>query len=241
MKYSPSYEDVSHCSICAELSDRDGTQMSAALSWHGVNSVVSVKTNEFAAIPSLGPLVLGHHLIVTRRHQLSVMLHAETTGRTAELQTAIERLTSLLSRKLESHMGHSEVGNFVLFEHGSTNDGWSRCGTSHAHLHVVPVVGSALNMIQTRVRNQFCEMNAHEASMQGGLAQDFILSSFICKNRPESKWYFLPAHGVPSQYMRKVVADSLGLGQWDWKVNPESNVLARTLELIVESEGRKAA
>lgn len=241
MKYSPSYEEIPHCSICAELSDRNDTRMAAALGWYGVNSVVPVMTSEFAAIPSLGPLVLGHHLVVTRRHQSSVMLHAEITGRMLELQAAIEQLTSLLSRKLEPHFGCSEIGNFVLFEHGSIDDDWSRCGTSHAHLHVVPVRGSALDEIRAKVRSQFCAVDMHEASKQGNHVRDFVLSSFVCNNRPESKWYFLPAHGIPSQYMRKVVADCLGLGQWDWKADPESEVLAQTLELVVESEGRKAA
>ena len=84
----------------------------------------------FAAVPSLGPLISGHVLLVPSRHVRSF----------SALTAAEQRVASSAASQVE-HLLEREYGVSVqAFEHGNAREGDRiACSVEHAHLHLLPI------------------------------------------------------------------------------------------------------
>lgn len=200
------------CSICSELRLGDAGQLRRTVTGI-VNAVLSVH-QRYAVIPSVGALVSGHSLIVPLKHQTAFLAEAEEH----EIVEAMQSCHRLVG------VGES----LLMFEHGSSADDPAvRCGTSHAHLHVLPlnvdlhapvldiypVYPVAINDLRAQARcfaNYVAAFTWHEDRGQG---------------------WIVSAAGLPSQFMRQRVAATLGLASWDWKNDPRSEMVQATINL----------
>ena len=108
------------CKICSELGARDSADW-----WN----IPLFESPNFVALPSLGALVEGWLLLVSKNHFVSY--GAMPDSLIEELNEFKDSLSSILK---------GCYGSVVAFEHGPSMSSRSvGCGVDHAHLHLVPL------------------------------------------------------------------------------------------------------
>lgn len=229
MNFAAFCKENRDCSICSELTGRHDHRLSKVLDACAIDSSVMVRSHDFAAIPSLGPLVTGHSLIVTRSHESSVILY---TGR-KHLWQELEQILNDVKSIFEKNFGCSD---FIAFEHGSVNDAAMLCSTNHAHLHVVPLRPHDLPRIADRLNLEEGGIHLRDLPDICTTARDFIVYCLFTRDDPTRLWKVIQADTHPSQYMRRELASAFGLDGWDWKLNPVSSVFRETIELYVSEQ-----
>jgi diadenosine tetraphosphate (Ap4A) HIT family hydrolase len=168
----------------------------------------------FRIVPSLGQIVEGHLLVIPVEHHraLADLPHS----RAAELDDLCRYTRSVLTQK---------YGSCVLFEHGARGEGSGGCGIDHAHMHAVPVMADGVLSILAR---EFTGGDiASLAEIPRLLAPG---SSYLYFEDASRKRYAFPVQNLPSQYMRKLVADSIGKTDWDWRECGREPELLSTLQ-----------
>lgn len=81
----------------------------------------------YMAFTSIGALVEGWSLAVPRAHSLNLLDDYADPAFVGFVRKAISRIETV-------------YGSAVVFEHGGQHEGSiTNCGTSHAHLHIVPI------------------------------------------------------------------------------------------------------
>jgi hypothetical protein len=204
------------CAICNEILGRSGGNLPRAL--RGTISARFAETKRYVVIPSVGALTPGHSLIVPSDHE-----HALLPG------ASISELRELYGKLL---LLRGDDPNTVLFafEHGCTDPGlnFEACGTIHAHLHVMPLPS---NVVDHLLYNRTSEsMTLGDiATRASGFCR--FLAVFQWHDVDSTHGWVAPADLFPSQYMRKKVAEALGIGQWRWQEDMRSDTVSATLAL----------
>ena len=227
MKYSLSPSRSNECALCVEIGGRINSRAVDIFEEADGWPIEVVATENYLVIPSLGPLVFGHCLIVTRSHESSVMLDACKEGRYEELRLIGERMEIVL----EKITGRTR---FLYFEHGSTENTVELCSTSHAHLHVLPLETQEYCKLLPRMERMF-DLVSHEKAIELSLVSgDFILVNARDKleKLTESQWYFGNAQGLKSQFMRHTIAEVLGIEYWNWKVDKRRDLLVELVDEV---------
>lgn len=227
MKSSHLYRVGKDCSICRELAASQDSLIHPTLKTYGIDSITIAGTEHFCAIPSLGPLVVGHSLIVTKSHASSVILFAMHNGYWRELESSLNELMSLLTNR-------SGYSDFVVFEQGSRNEFSALCSTSHAHLHVVPVPTRSGHAIERVLGKRCSKLWIEEILQMDSGAKDFIAATIGYGAQLGQQWFFSDGSELPSQFMRREVAKVMGLDHWNWRENPISDLLTNTVELYLD-------
>ena len=199
---------ISNCSFCLELSgadagpyaDRSGDRLS--VSWQTPNWVV---------MPTLGPLAIGHVLALPRAHFRSY----------AAAALARDDADSVLSDVVGAV--ESAFGPTIAFEHGMLRPATSGgCGVDHAHAHVVPV------------RNDIRLPSVPGASFRrirrisDAIALAGSASGYLYVRSTEGEEFAAAVEALPSQTLRRWVADALGVRCWDWRVPSSDKHVAST-------------
>src|SRR5207253_2975641 len=165
----------------------------------------------FIAVPSLGQLSEGHTLVVPRQHVYS--MGALGTDLLAELDSACDEIRAALT---------SAYVQPIWFEHGCVSEREGGCGIYHAHLHAVPVQRELI--IPAQLRQQFDEQRITgfdelRASTAAG-------RPYLFYQGRDGDRYLYEVGVLPSQFMRRLVADEIGSANWDWRgVNVEPALL----------------
>jgi hypothetical protein len=129
-----------------------------------------------------------------------------------------------------------KYGPYILFEHGVRSEGVGGCGVYHAHLHAVPLP-EALDPVGTlKLKFPYAELkDLNEISKRSA-----GLSSYLFYQDLHAGLYLFDTGPLPSQYMRKLLADSLGIQDWDWrKAGREERLLTTMRRLSEPLNGRK--
>jgi hypothetical protein len=138
---------------------------------------------------------------------------------------AIEDLSALTAqvRSALQHCGRESV----FFEHGIRSQSGGGCGVDHAHLHAVPV--SAHGVLDILIR-EFggCAIQGF-TDIGGVVRQD---TSYLFFEDSSANRYVFPVNKLPSQYMRKLIADSIAKPDWDWRNCGQEPELVSTLERL---------
>jgi len=186
------------CDFCDEFAD--GSENAYARRYGQPGRIV-LRSAGFRVFPSLGQIVEGHLLIVPVHHCCAL----------ADLPNEQVNDLDFLCRQVRLTL-QDAYNNCVFFEHGIRREGSGGCGIDHAHMHAVPV--SANGVLDILMRQ--C----------GGCDVDNVANINECINPKASYLFFEDASAkrrvfaverVPSQYMRKLVAESLGKADWDWR------------------------
>jgi hypothetical protein len=215
-----------HCSICAELRNEPATRLGVAAGEPELRNAILATTSAYSLIPSVGPLVCGHSLLVPHAHLCSVVADAESSD--------WEQLTSIMKRLHELTAERDKNEHVILaFEHGAPGqEHHSLCSTVHGHLHLLPMQRFNARKILATLGG--CELESFRLSTVHRLADywdDYLLAFIwhpyegVRENRIRS------AQGMPSQYLRQLSAQQLGVDAWDWKLDPRRKVLWETLSL----------
>lgn len=187
-----------------------------------------LESRNFVAWPSLGALVPGWTLVVTKKHRLAL---ANTL---AEEEVEYRRVASRVRRCLERQLGAT-----VAFEHGPAEATSAvGCGVDHAHMHFVPIGIDLLraaklarpDLIWERVE----DFNAARSAVSCGL------SYLLFEDAAQRRW-LARGHEIPSQFFRRLIAAGIGRDeQFDWRSYPEHHNIQKTIKLFPGAVARAA-
>jgi ATP adenylyltransferase len=165
------------------------------------------ETANFIITPSIGAMIEGWILIISKRH-------VPAMGALTEKE--LSELNELLIKT--RHLMRLSYGSAVVFEHGPACEGTAfGCGIDHAHFHVIPLSTTLAPLVERELRS----------TVKWEAINDVRdLSRIHVRN--ESYLYILENNGIhgiaaclrdiPSQFMRRIIANSLGIpALYDYK------------------------
>jgi diadenosine tetraphosphate (Ap4A) HIT family hydrolase len=214
------------CAFCDQIAGHEaGDELAGLLELEPYRRVVLLENGHATVMPSIGPLAVGHVLICPRKHRRSV---AECSP--DELEGLID-----LAASVESWLRESNTRNVVAFEHGSPAEG-SRvaCSIEHAHQHVLPWA-EPIDLLRAATDTwQQIDIRELQEATQG---REYL------RVRAGDQWFvaFPGPSGFPSQYLRKLLADSARMPDWDWRASPMRERVEETIELFAGAPQSAAA
>jgi diadenosine tetraphosphate (Ap4A) HIT family hydrolase len=220
------------CTFCSELSGLLETTNYGKLTGQYTKSRILWSNKDFAVIPSLGPLVEGHLLLIPKHHEFSFV------NLSKRLLSEAEKLILAIIQFNRQRAHHT-----LIFEHGAivqTGCAYeirikkAKAGacTDHAHIHIVPSL-SASPIIQ-KIDDIHFHLKKHKLQhlneLHEAVERDFpyiIISSSKMKS-----WVLYVIEEVPGQFMRQMVASIVGLKEWNWYKSPHIDLVQKTIQNI---------
>jgi diadenosine tetraphosphate (Ap4A) HIT family hydrolase len=204
------------CCICSQIrGDAANDLLAHLIGSREYVRRVTLESDAFAVIPSIGPLVRGHVLLCPKMHFKSFAQIPSTLE--AEFDGMKKRLSSLLRRTYGRRVH--------CFEHGSAKKARQPlCTVEHAHIHFVPTDVE----IWPDIENKF---EWHAQKDIGTLTEIVGEMEYLWYESPEG--LSVVTSGIEgtfeSQYLRKVFAKAVGLDDaWNWRDFPRSEVVTET-------------
>lgn len=203
---------ASGCSYC------EGFLRSNAVDHNSPWNTIILESSNFVVIPTLGMLVPGWLLIVTKSHYLS--MGALSSSLLCELRQVANETRRMVAKTF---------GAPAFFEHGpaASTKSVGSC-IDHAHWHVVPNVDAWI-----------AEDDEHGLDWQ---QLDSLSGLYRLHSNQIAYLYWQSADRVqqvsclpqvPSQYLRRLVAKHIGSPhKWDWALYSGSDNLQITLERL---------
>ncbi len=188
---------IRSCDFCMEFGN--SAQASA-----GASKRPAWMSKSLVVAPTVGPLRQGHMLLLPIEHVTSLGRVTVPTAR--ELLTVIDEVKSLLKERF---------GSIISFEHGTTGEERAGgCGIDHAHVHFLP--------LPTEIEGLPPVPGAAWAALGGNWLEDLQRLSaegqpYVYFETQSRGRYVTTATSLPSQFMRRWVAEQIGLTTWDWR------------------------
>lgn len=213
------------CDFCNEFSG--GLENSFTARYHSeLRSRIVVRTQNFNVLPSLGQIVEGYLLIVPVQHYTAL------ADLPTQLVPELSRLCGRVRRALSS-----TYGPCLLFEHGVRAGQSGGCGIDHAHLHAVPFACAREPIEELKHRHSF--------KFIGGISEinDEVppSSSYLYYENLSGQPCVFDVDFMPSQYVRKLLAESMGIDLWDWREYGSEQALVSSLVRLSDAFGGHSA
>jgi diadenosine tetraphosphate (Ap4A) HIT family hydrolase len=201
------------CLLCEALDGRWNPD--AVWRDNSLHTQVIAETPHLVLMADLSPLVDGHSLIVTKSH---ISSFGQARGGIWEELAEIRRIAigALVANG----------GRYFLFEHGASPVSPKVGCIAHAHIHVVPCAVDVPRHLARIATHPF-----RIARIEMKLAVPTDGSDYLYYEDMNGHGCTLvsPQQPLRRQYIRSVVAQELGIAEWDWTM-----VLANTAERMVE-------
>jgi diadenosine tetraphosphate (Ap4A) HIT family hydrolase len=214
------------CEFCNEFAGGSANSFAANYA-NEIASRTILEEDDFRVLPSLGQIVPGYLLLVPNHHYLSF----------ADMPLEELEAAKALKESLTSQM-RGAYGDCLIFEHGVRAPDSGGCGISHAHLHVVPFPHGKEPIEQLTRAFQFEEV-------PNLLDLKWIPSgkSYLYYESVRGSSYVFYPPFIPSQYVRRLLAEALGTQAWDWrncgKEERFLSTLARASQLLAFVSSRR--
>jgi diadenosine tetraphosphate (Ap4A) HIT family hydrolase len=175
---------------------------------NGINvNAILLRSDAFIAIPALGPLVCGHALIVTIEHAVGLTY----------LGNSAHEDYNRLSLQLRQYCG--QRGDSLLeVEHGAAFPESRGPCISHTHIHLLPGLGNAVNVLGSRLPPISIE---HRITRKPRVPYIWLSNGAV-----ERRYDASTAIG---QETRRALGSYLSLDDWDWALRPRWDVVDATL------------
>lgn len=212
---------MSTCSFCSEINNEPDNNLFLSLlkPKYEMESRMLFFADNWIVMPTIGALVAGHLLIVSKEHY-------ESVGK-APLQDYHE--LNALANAIEQVLEKAFNANVIAFEHGAVSSHKrGGCCVEHAHLHILPWKEELIGYIMEK---QFT-INRINSFIQ--LKECVLLNKayFFYQNLQGEK-FLITGDVLPSQFFRKLIAVRLGMeDKWDWRKEIFLDNIAKTLEQI---------
>jgi diadenosine tetraphosphate (Ap4A) HIT family hydrolase len=167
------------------------------------------ESERFVVVPSLGPLVPGHVMIVSKEHRESL----------ASMGPAALKEYNDLAMKVRSGP-LLDSGEALEAEHGSTPGDKAGACVVHTHVHVIPKMGKHLPAFKERLAVR----REARLSAVGPAHEPYI---FL---RNDSEEVILDAQNLPSQTIRRILCEILDRDDDDWTQAPRLNWVKETVD-----------
>ena len=190
---------ISGCVLCDEV--RSANPLSLRLGLYTSNSEkIILESEHFVLVRDISPLVPGHVLLLTKDHYCSFA--QLPCSMLSEFQNVMDCSISYI------------VDNYVaplLFEHGSSETAPSGGACiEHAHIHLLPVSAPVEEWLEE-------VGDVTPGSLVG--RQPDVSENYLWYRKQDGSEYFVRRfhQPIPSQFIRRVLADHLNISEWNWK------------------------
>lgn len=203
--------------LCQELSGSADTSFARVYEGDPPSRRIAA-TRRFEVLADMSPLIAGHLLVLPRRHHLSFA--RVIAGGYAEL------------RDLLLWLGPRYTATFaapLVLEHGSTEEMGRQACVTHAHWHVFPLSGDAVDdLLETEGLPYRDLAGLHDLGREPWLSQSYYFRLY----RGHARVY-RPAEPNPRQYLRSIVGRILGIGdpEWDYSLVTRREHLRLTMRM----------
>ncbi|MGW0954768.1 hypothetical protein ACWDAO_12500 [Streptomyces sp. NPDC001212] len=190
------------CQFCTEFTQRDST-----------TRIITETGAGWVLLPTIGALTPGYCLFMPLEH-LDAAADL-TSARLEQVAAETERMRTLIQAR---------YGPAILAEHGPRDCELGASCCSHCHLHLIPVPDPDA---VTAAYNKTGGPGRRLASMADlPTAAD---SSYLYLSPRPGEHYYWPSVGFARQFVRRVCADQLGIGDlFDWRDHPFTTHHERT-------------
>lgn len=182
---------------------------------------VLMETEHFVVVPTVGALVEGWLLVITKGRFLCMGELPQTHW--PELQALTSDVTALLK---------NVYGSAVVFEHGPAATRQAiGCGVDHAHLHILPV---EFDLIHSAERVQPCKLDWEDVpSVRESIRIYREGRPYLYIEQPLGRGRITYAEAAPSQFFRRVIAEHLGIpSKYDWRSYPMADNVEKTIHAL---------
>ncbi|MGA7578811.1 MAG: HIT domain-containing protein [Desulfobaccales bacterium] len=194
-----------NCPLCSVLKS-SGSVKSA----ESCNTIL-LESNKFVVLSSIGPLTIGHVMVVSRGHYDSLSsMGIESIREYEDLYETIS-LTSFYKNK-----GILEV------EHGATEDYCAGACVTHTHIHLIPSLSNYDNIFE----GILARIPLNKLTDLSRIRKPYLL--IRATGRPIRLY---EAFDLPCQAIRRALCRVLGRDDWDWKIYPHYDLIDRTIEI----------
>lgn len=212
------------CTLCGQIAgDPRRNDLAALIEAPWALRPVLAENGAAVVMPSIGALVAGHTLVCSATHCRSVVAAPPHVARDIEE----------LVRKTRERVKTATGSPTHVFEHGSSLHGHRiACSVEHAHVHIVP---SAVD-----VRGSIAEVAEWRAvgTDVDDLRSAVGVDEYLLYAAPTGERLAATSvEGFPSQLLRRVIADAIGLAGWNWRTDPAADRVRATAELLLEPAG----
>jgi len=205
------------CEFCREFSGKPGSVFERIYGEERQNRVL-FRSHSFVIAPSLGQIVEGYLLIMPHEHWTTIADLPDT------LVHELRALCKIVRTELKSEYGSS----MIFYEHGARSEDVGGCGIYHAHLHAVPWP-TTLDQIES-LKSRFPYREIGSVSEIRKSAER--MSTYLFYESPQGRAYVFDTGSLPSQYMRKLLAEALGTAEWDWRSSGREERVLNTLKRL---------
>lgn len=203
------------CSYCSEFEkNQDNSYYLRNISSQVGSPRIRLESDSFYVYPSIGALVVGHLLIVPRKHYTALSLASKNELK--ELSEIIADIKTLYEKLLDYSP------EIFMFEHGilDIDKSMMNC-VDHAHLHVLPISIDASTL-------PFSESS--KLKLTDLADQKIDDPDYIFYGAPDCSFLSLDRDKHP-QYLRKVLHKKLSLsGHWNWRTDPRTENIKAWLQ-----------
>ena len=194
------FDEDARCKFCRIVGQPGGQR--------DLEDSLLAETEHFQWIPGLGPPVEGYSLVVSKKHVLNTGAHSPDV---------ISELELLIARIRHTLLGIYATSSLV-YEHGASHvDKHAGASIVHHHLHVLPVDMTAVPVLlsdRCKLLKNADSMGDLAAFNQQGIPYIYYETSLGLR-------FVYHAEGVPSQFLRRVVASCCAQpDRWDWRQFP---------------------
>jgi len=200
----------SKCEFCSKF----GNKSSSTSKWFDLEML---SLDDFAVIPGVGPLAEGYLMIVTRQHIRSM----------AELSTEQFSILAGLKRHVRAVI-EKYYGSPIIFEHGpALKSGSGGSCIDHAHFHILPLEIDLVSIL----KNEHSLRSINEIKSLAEYPAKKV--SYLFFENQKGDMYICEAANLPSQYLRRIIAEELGISdRWDYAVFPNYELISATIEKL---------
>lgn len=220
------------CDFCSELlGDLHNTNF-GKLAAAQTKGRILWQNSEFALIPTLGPIVEGHLLLIPLQHVFSFANFSYFELEKAEIIiNLIYQFYSTQNKKMVSFKHGACVHKGLHYEKRIKKALSGAC-TDHAHFHLIPDV--PITEILKRIETQDLIVKKKRIKKLSSLPKSADNASpyVIIGGSDTPFWHLYIVEELPSQFMREIAASFVRLEDWSWISNPRIDLIINTLNKI---------
>jgi len=216
---------VEDCAFCVEV--EEGLSFDPVLNSLGAPRLPRIlgENAEFIVLPSLGPLVDDHLLIVTKKH----VPNFRSAG--AALRSNLLSATGQLAEKMVLRSGRTAL----VFENGSQ---LYRLGcVDHLHFHVLTLPAIIADRVLKRFSTDDLLSTAEMVAAPIRMDCDYV----VLKIGIAQEWAMMTRPEIDRQLVRRLIAEEQGSpAGWNWRDAPNLDavrLMVGELGPVVESAG----
>lgn len=201
------------CPFCEEQKNRSVSVIN--------KSRIIAETDNFVVFPTTGGFVENYQLIVPKNHincfgELSLSQLKELKGLILWQKEINEKYFNMKSS---------------MFEHGALHPS-NESGKSiiHAHLHIFP---NNISLLESISKYNFGIEDINDIADLRQICHQYM--TYLYYGDIDDRDYIMTHQGIPSQFLRKVLTESLGKNNWNWREYPLIDAIENNLKFYEEN------